>query len=335
MQAFGNGKPALASSLLLQAYRSNPNEPGILVNLGFTFMQRGLDKMAARCYSLALGSSNPVVLRSANKNLGLLRLWQGRWHEGWHHYLKRHQGQPFAANEWRGDSLNGQTLTVWNDLGMGDAFNFVRYTKPLIERGIKLKLAVDKSQIDIFKHQLAWPLFEVCSREQLDLMAGPHIPLIHLLPMLDADLNWGLNFSENSFYFADKANPQALGLCWASNPADPTMAPYKSSSPEQLLQFAGPMAKELLSLQTDEAEAHQRVKLKPASRNWLESLKLISNCSQVISVDTAIAHLAAGSGIPVQLLLAPPADWRWRHGGPNPWYPKLNLQAEALAAPRG
>jgi ADP-heptose:LPS heptosyltransferase len=45
----------------------------------------------------------------------------------------------------------------------------------------------------------------------------------------------------------------------------------------------------------------------------------------VISVDTAIAHLAGGAGRPVDLLLGNPADWRWRQFENNDqlWYPDL------------
>jgi len=339
MQAFCGAKPVLASNLLKKAYQLNPNEPGLLVNLGLTMMQRGLDKSAAYCYMLALQSNNPVVLGSANKNLGLLRLWQGNWKDGWYHYLKRYEAKPFAANEWRGESLNGQILTVWNDLGMGDAFNFVRYTKQLIDHGIKFRLAVHASQIDIFKHYLAWPIIDVCDRDNLDLTAGPQIPLIHLLPLLDPSLNWGLNYSEPSFSFNKPNNPKALGLCWASNPADPTMAPYKSSSPEHLIQITelinkGETTTTLLSLQTNEAEAHRRLGLDAPPHNWVNTLELINSCRQVFSVDTAVVHLAAGCGIPVQMLLAPQADWRWRHGGKHPWYPSLTLLPAALAAPK-
>ena len=69
------------------------------------------------------------------------------------------------ANQWRGDPLNGQTLTVWNDVGMGDAFQFVRYTLPLLQRGEKVRFAVAASQIPLFRDHLAWPLSEVVDRK--------------------------------------------------------------------------------------------------------------------------------------------------------------------------
>ena len=68
---------------------------------------------------------------------------------------------------WRGDPLNGKTLTVWNDVGMGDAFQFVRYTVPLLQRGEKVRFAVSKSQINLFRDHLSWQLNEVVDRKQI------------------------------------------------------------------------------------------------------------------------------------------------------------------------
>ena len=78
--------------------------------------------------------------------------------EGWQWHGQRFEGESFLENQWRGDPLNGQTLTVWNDVGMGDAFQFVRYTLPLLQRGESVRFAVAESQIPLFRDYLAWHL---------------------------------------------------------------------------------------------------------------------------------------------------------------------------------
>ena len=88
---------------------------------------------------------------SAAKNLGFLLLWRGDQKQGWYWHGRRFDGEPFKASEWRGDPLGGQPLTVWNDVGMGDAFQFVRYTLPLLQRGEKVRFAVAASQIPLFR----------------------------------------------------------------------------------------------------------------------------------------------------------------------------------------
>ena len=104
-------------------------------------MQQGKLNQAERCYRLAINSDELRVRRSAAKN-GFLLLWRGDHQQGWHWHSRRFEGEPFKATEWRGDPLNGQ-YTVWNDVGMGDAFQFVRYTLPLLR---EVKKCVSQSQ---------------------------------------------------------------------------------------------------------------------------------------------------------------------------------------------
>jgi ADP-heptose:LPS heptosyltransferase len=53
---------------------------------------------------------------------------------------------------------------------------------------------------------------------------------------------------------------------------------------------------------------------------------LLANLDVVISVDTAILHLAGAMGRPTWAMLAEPADWRWMRARPDsPWYPSLRL----------
>ena len=197
LNCFAAGDPKAADVLLRKAYRNLAYETGILVNLGLALMQQGLVDQAERAYRLALQSEQRHVRRSAAKNLGFLLLWRGDHQQGWHWHGKRFEGENFEANQWRGDPLNGKTLTVWNDVGMGDAFQFVRYTLPLIQRAEKVRFAVAKSQIKLFRDNLAWPLSEVVDRKSCSYEeGGPHIPLMSLIALLDRNTLWGRRFAE-------------------------------------------------------------------------------------------------------------------------------------------
>ena len=331
LKHFAAGHPALAERWLRHAYRLRADEPAILVNLGLAFAQQGQLHAAERCYRLALAHGDQRTRRSAAKNLGFVLLWKGEFNEGWHWHGQRFAGETFLAHQWRGEPLNGQTLTVWNDVGMGDAFQFVRYTLPLLQRGERVRWAVDRSQVKLFRQRLAWPLTEVVDQRQIDRCAGPHIPLMSLIPLLDPATSWGRHFRGPTWQLEAQTSGSAVGLCWASNPSDRTMHAYKSTSPERLLALTG-RERQLISLQTDEASAHQRLGLAPARRCWLSTLDEIGACRQVISVDTAVAHLAAGAGKPVTLLLGHPPDWRWQpFGGTGQpphqlWYHQLRVE---------
>ena len=334
LESFAAGDPVAAETLLRQAFQGLPNELGILVNMGLTLMQQGKVDQAERCYRLALRSDELRVRRSAAKNLGFLLLWCGNRKEGWQWHGRRFEGEPFKKSEWRGEPLNGQMLTVWNDVGMGDAFQFVRYTLPLLQRGEKVRFAVASSQIALFRNHLAWELTEVVDRRKVDhLNCGPHIPLMSLIPLLDVDTLWGRRFAGptwNPTHIREKTQ-QHVGLCWASNPQDRTMHAYKSCEPEKLIALRKMLLPGLeeISLQTDEIMSHQRLQLNPAKTDWEDTLKRIANCSAVISVDTAVAHLAAGSSKPTKLMLSDPPDWRWRPVPDDPhaplWYPSLSV----------
>lgn len=324
LEAFAAGHLEESEQWLRKAYRLWPEERGSLVNLGLAFMQQRRVKEAERCYRLTVLSSDLKVRRSASKNLGFLKLWCGEFEEGWHWHGQRFQGEAFLSNQWKGEPLNGKPLVVWNDVGMGDAFQFVRYTLPLVERGERIIFAVDASQIEIFQQHLCWPLEAVIDRHRVDRSEGTHIPLMSLIPVLDTDTSWGRRFSKTTWKLVKQSQPAtALGLCWASNPGDRSMHCYKSTSPEVLMQ--GISAIPFISLQSHEAITHERLGIKAPNMNWVETLQLINRCKRVHSVDTAVAHLAAGAGIPVGLWLGNCHDWRWSKLKINKswWYPNL------------
>ena len=336
LECFASGDPIAADALLRRAYRNLSEETGILVNLGLALMQRGLIDQAERAYRLALRSDERRVRRSAAKNLGFLLLWRGEHEEGWHWHGQRFEGENFEANQWRGDPLNGHTLTVWNDVGMGDAFQFVRYTLPLLQRGEKVRFAVAPSQIPLFRDHLSWQLSEVVDRDCISpYQEGAHIPLMSLIALLDPTTIWGRRFSQPTWIHPNSHDEeiQQIGLCWASNPQDRTMHSYKSSTAQRLLalQHEHHRGSRAVSLQTDEATAHCEVGLSPAKPEWSSTLQTIGACNAVISVDTAVAHLAAGSGKPIHLLLGNLPDWRWRPVREDPsaplWYSDVSVES--------
>ena len=339
LECFASGDPQAADVLLKKAYRNLAKETGILVNLGLALMQQGLVDQAERAYRLALNSDERRVRRSAAKNLGFLLLWRGDYQQGWHWHGQRFEGENFESNQWRGDPLNGHTLTVWNDVGMGDAFQFVRYTLPLLQRGEKVRFAVAASQVSLFRDHLAWPLSEVVDRKLCSPDQGePHIPLMSLIGLLDENTLWGRQFAQPTWKLPCQSNINDLedrvGICWASNPQDRTMHVYKSSTPKRLLALQQQQYREskTVSLQTGEAKAHAELGIPATRQEWRATLQSIAQCKAVISVDTAVAHLAAGSGCTTHLLLGKTPDWRWRpipeHPSAPTWYP--NIQKEPL-----
>jgi hypothetical protein len=63
-----------------------------------------------------------------------------------------------------------------------------------------------------------------------------------------------------------------------------------------------------------------------ALRDFADTAALIMQMDLVITIDTAVAHLAGALGRPVWVMLLRGADWRWlRHRADSPWYPTARL----------
>lgn len=329
LKSFEDGDLTDAISSLKDSYLNWADEVGILVNLGLAFMQSGLDYKAERCYRRASKSRNIKTKRAAHKNLGFVHLWRGEWELGWRHHGERFKGEEFEKNQWRGDPLNGKPLIIWNDVGIGDAFQFVRYTKLLKQRGEKVIFAVDKSQLNIFKTHLRWEIDRIVDRDTIMPLhkQTQHIPLMSLIGVVDPETTWGREFAELT-WDVPSVMQENTGLCWESNSNDKTMFKYKSKCLKTLINDAkiseAHERDSYLSLQANEQEEHKKYNLDPPSLNWIDTLYRISTCKIVHSVDTAVAHLAAGSGIPVQLHLGDVYDWRWRGSHPH-WYPSIKI----------
>ena len=64
----------------------------------------------------------------------------------------------------------------------------------------------------------------------------------------------------------------------------------------------------------------------PSHATFPESAAIISNLDLIISVDTAVAHLAGALNRPVRTLLPYAPDWRWMlDRTDSPWYPSMRL----------
>ncbi len=64
----------------------------------------------------------------------------------------------------------------------------------------------------------------------------------------------------------------------------------------------------------------------PQLRDFGDTAAVISQLDLVVTVDTAVAHVAGALGKPVWVLLSEPADWRWlTDREDSPWYPTARL----------
>lgn len=64
----------------------------------------------------------------------------------------------------------------------------------------------------------------------------------------------------------------------------------------------------------------------PRLKSWLDTARAIATCEYVLTVDTAVAHLAGAMGKETHLLLGRWSDWKWGIGSDKtPWYPSMTI----------
>ncbi|WP_373061810.1 tetratricopeptide repeat protein [Gemmatimonas sp.] len=248
---------------------------------------------------------------------------------GWADF--EHRGLPTppstGASPWHGEPLTGQTILVTSEQGQGDNFQFIRFVSNLVARGAK--------RVVVECHPGALSLFIASGFDAVPKGQAPvtdwYVPMLSLPYRLDigADiagarvpyLHAGVRLAPNS------AGQRRLGLVWQGNPAflattlrdfDQTLLPQLLSLPEI----------EWVSLQygaTYTAD-HHRLKKPEMLSNWLDTARMLASLDGVVTVDTGIAHLAGGMGIPTFILLPFTPDWRWSLGTETTlWYPSARL----------
>jgi hypothetical protein len=132
---------------------------------------------------------------------------------------------------------------------------------------------------------------------------------------------------------AEHAGFLKVGLCWSGR-ATHSRDIFRSIPPEQLAPLASVKGVRFFSLQKGVATAPPIPLIDHTSdlRDFSDTAALINNLDLVITVDTAVAHVAGAMGRPVWLLLSFCPDWRWLLERPDsPWYPTARVFRQTSA----
>jgi len=246
------------------------------------------------------------------------------------------------------DSLKGEPLLVWAEQGYGDNIQFARYVPILIEAGVQVTLSTRKPLMALFKECLAPHSPAIVEHNSKELQGFRHHVALLSLPRLCGTTRDTIPMMPGYFRRPSQIpkrlriqrQPFALhiGLVWASGVDNKDMYADKSMALEPLMRLFDPWRQErfvvIHSLQVGPDADH----LEPwrAERgvvdhsqqigDFLDTACLISQFDLVISVDTAVAHLAGALDVPVWTLLQHNADFRWMRGrSDSPWYRSMTL----------
>jgi tetratricopeptide (TPR) repeat protein len=341
-----------------QALALRAGDPAVQNNLGAALAELGELKEAADCYRIVL-SLDPTHAE-AHYNLARTLLAKGDMAAGWPAFEWRWRTQqlraatrPFVQPQWRGEAGQAQTLLIHAEQGFGDTLQFCRFAPLAATRGLRVILEVPEPLVRLMRSlpgvaQVVargerLPRFDLhCPMMSLPLAFGTTLQTIPTaVPYLCADpaqtADWRARIASSG------AGLLRVGLVWAGAPRPDSASlsaidRRRSLAPEMLaplfavsglqffsLQKAGPRPPPHFPLVDFMAEMH----------DFADTSALVAQLDLVISVDTAVAHLAAALGKPVWLLSRFDACWRWhadRGDSPQldnprdcPWYPQLRV----------
>lgn len=333
--------------------RQLPNNPSILYNIAFTYKKFGYMDKALPYYNrvLALNPDHSEAIFSR----GLAYLVMGDFEKGWHGYEWRYsrpsQGslRTYPEPRWDGSDLQGKTILVHAEQGLGDTFQFIRYAKLIKEKNGTLIVAVQKPLVTLMKR--CKHIDQVISLEETPPRFDVHSPMLSLpyvlktrletvpceIPYLYADekltADWKQKLAKDKNF--------KIGICWQGNDnyATPLLratVAQKSVHPKEFAPICNVPGVSIYSLQkttgTDQLKDlpnGMRINtfdgdFDQSNGRFMDTAAVIKNLDLVITVDTSISHLASGLGVPTWIMLPNPSDWRWMMDRTDsPWYPNI------------
>lgn len=341
-----------ALSIYHQIDKLIPNNASILYNIAYTLKKLDRIDDAMPYYERVLTLQPDHS--EAHFSRGLAYLARGDFEAGWPEYEWRwkrgdhNQLRKIAKPMWDGGDLTGKTIFLLAEQGLGDTYQFIRYGQLAKQKGGRVIAAVQSPLVKILS--LCPYLDKVIPLSDPTPECDVYCPMVSMpyvtktrmesipdqIPYLYADsalvAQWHEKLAEDKNF--------KIGICWQGNPNYSTtflraVVAAKSITPAHFAPLAECKKITIYSLQR-ETGLEELKKVMPEGLKivtfdetfdskhgrFMDTAAVMKNLDLMITVDTSIAHLAGGLGIPVWVLIPEPADWRWLlHRDDTPWYP--------------
>lgn len=338
-----------AESSLRRALALRPGFPEIHLNLGMTLARDGRPDEALAEYEEALRLRPDYA--EAHRNRGMIWLSRGDFTRGWAEYEWRLRcwgtvSNGFREPRWRGEDLEGRTILLHAEQGLGDTLQFVRFAPLVKARGGRVSVLCAPALVRL-----------LASCDGVDGVFGcvAHLPEFDLhAPLMSLPGTLGITLENLPSHVPYLSAPTDLvehwrvpltsvaglrvGIAWQGNPKH--QADRRRSV--RLSLFAG-LAEQagvrLISLQRgvglEQLEGRFPVETlvaeEDAAGDFAETAAIMAHLDLVVTADTAVAHLAGALGVKVWVLLPYVADWRWLiDRTDSPWYPTMRLFRQEL-----
>ena len=351
-----------ALALYERALALQPNFPALLNSKGFLLQDLGRMDEALACFGRALELAPEFAM--ARLNLGMAQLKLGDWKGGWDNYEARWTGSAEAGNgsmsrplsplpQWNGEpDTQGKRLLVITEQGFGDTFQFARYLPLAAQRFAKVGFVCSAPTLRLLEWAYADSIVtftRMPTDEESWAAWDLHCPLMSL-PRAFATRPDSIPCDLPTFKVPDKAlahwrerldlaapGSLRIGIAWAGRKAHQYDG-RRSLRFAQVLALLADARFTWVSLQKWAPE-DERPQI-PSDVDWLDwteelsdfadSAALIANLDLVLSIDSAMVHLAGALNKPVWMLNRFDTEWRWlQHRSDSPWYPKLRIFNQA------
>lgn len=275
----------------------------------------------------------------------LALLAAGRMEPGWQEYEFRWLREPLRSRRallpvplWNGQAIAGKTILLVAEQGLGDTIQFIRYAfglkalgatlilraQPGLERLCRRCKAVDRvldkgepvPAIDFYVYLMSLPRLSTTELQSIPIPSG-YLALprhdVQAAPVKRALLRVGIAWAGNPDHARDAERSLALAA----------LRPLLAVNGVQFYSLQrGGQERQLATLGwADEVPSHG-----PDFHDMEDTARFVETLDLVISVDSAIAHLAGALGVAVWVWLPAHADFRWlATGSDTPWYPSMRL----------
>ncbi len=294
-----------------------------------------------------------------HRNLGVIYLLQQRYDEGWVEYRHRWSfiggGRPqYPFPVWQGEEVQGKTILLYPEQGLGDTIQFIREAALLKSQGARVVVVCPPKLVpllgsvpgidDLIPEGIS--LYEPADYQAsfidvVDFWYGKHRQIATCQDVLDLNAGYISVSPQLIDYWKHKLGPRTaakrIGICWQGNPGHHADI-YRSIALKQFAPVVQVPDVSFLSLQ--HGFGSEQIKnvsfgnsiqqlpegIDQSGGAFLDTAAIMKNLDLVITTDTSTAHLAGSLGVPVWVILGKVPDWRWLlEGDRTAWYPSMRL----------
>jgi hypothetical protein len=327
----------------IKALPYKPKDVSLFYNTAHCLREIGLSDDAVGYYNRAIELKPDHEGAHQGRAYSLLTI--GKYLEAWPDYEYRMQpplqsARKFAEYVQRNGSLKGKRVVLRGVFGFGDTFQFVRFAQLVKRAGAHVTVEAQKPTLEILK---LCPYIDQVKEDVGITPTNNHFTLLMSLPWafditvdtipnkpylyadqklvnewqqkLSHDKKFKIGICWNSFFEKKRAMPLELLKPLTQIPDLSIYSLQKETGVEQLKNLSTDF--NIHTFDEDFDDKHGR---------FMDTAAVMQNLDLIITVDTSIAHLAGGMGLPVWLMILNVADWRWlQERDDSPWYPTMRI----------